>query len=278
VIELKITRRETKRFGIISTGAAIAILVVSLIVFFTSPTLDYMIVIALAVAVTPPSIASIIHNRWKNRIEKMTPEFMRDLATFSKTGMPLQSSLEHAAKRQYGPLTVELKMLISQMSWGMNFNQALMEFSKRIDLPIITKATVLILEAGRYGGNLSDIFESTAKYVESVNAWTAKRKMQTMPYVAIFYFSVFIFLFIIIIISNMMFVPLAQYTSTGVPLLKSVLSAPEARRIFLHTALMESLFGGLMAGKINEGSFMAGLKHTTVLSIASGLAFYLFFI
>jgi len=275
---MKITRRDIKRTTIISTSAGIIFLIVSLIIFFTSPTLDYMIVIALTIAVTPPSIASIIHNRWKNRIEKMTPEFMRDLATFSKTGMPLQTSLDHASRRQYGPLTTELKMLVSQMSWGMNFNEAMTEFSKRIDLPVIKKATVLILEAGRHGGNLADIFESTAKYVENVNAWTARRRMQTMPYVAIFYFSVFIYLFIIIVLSNMMFTPISQLSESGVPLLKSVLTSSEARRIFIHTALLESLFGGLIAGKINEDTFMGGLKHATVLAISSGLAFYFFFI
>ena len=274
---MKITRRDIKRTAIISTSVAIIIFVVSLIIFLTSPTLDYMIVIALTIAVTPPSIASIIHNRWKNRIEKMTPEFMRDLATFSKTGMPLQTSLDHASRRQYGPLTTELKMLVSQMSWGMNFNEAMTEFSKRIDLPVIKKATVLILEAGRHGGNLADIFESTAKYVENVNAWTARRRMQTMPYVAIFYFSVFIYLFIIIVLSNMMFTPISQLSASGVPLLTSVLTSSEARRIFLHTALLESLFGGLIAGKINEDNFMGGLKHATVLAISSGLAFYFFF-
>jgi len=275
---LKITRKDIKKTAIISTIAAIIFFFVSLIIFLTSPTLDYMIVIALTIAVAPPSVASIIHNRWKNKIEKMTPEFMRDLATASKTGMPLQTALEHASKRQYGPLSVELRMLVSQMSWGMNFNQAMMEFSKRIDLPVIRKATVLILEAGRHGGNLSEIFESTAKYVENVNGWTAKRRMQTMPYVAIFYFSLFIYLFIIIVLSNMMFTPLSQLDTSGVPLLTSVISPTEARRVFLHTALMESLFGGLIAGKINEDNFSAGLKHATVLAVSSGLAFYLFFI
>lgn len=274
---MKITRRDIKNTATVSTIVAVGILIPSLIIFFTSQTLDYMVVIALSVAVTPPSIASIIHSRWKSRIEKMTPEFMRDLATFSKTGMPLQTSLEHASRRQYGPLTTELKMLVSQMSWGMNFNEALKEFSKRIDLPVINKATVLILEAGRYGGNLSEIFESTAKYVENVNAWTAKRRMQTMPYVAIFYFSVFIYLFIIIILSNMMFTPLAQLNAAGVPLMKTILTPTEARRVFLHTALLESLFGGLIAGKINEDNFVGGLKHATILAISSGLAFYFFF-
>ena len=274
---MKVTKRDIKRIAIISTAASLVFLFIAIVTLFSSPTLDYMVVIALSAAVTPAAIASIIHNKWKNKVEAATPEFMRDLATASKTGMPLQTALEHASKRQYGPLTTELKMLVANMSWGMNFNEALTQFSKRIDLPVITKATTLILESGRTGGNLADIFESTAKYVENVNSWTAKRRNQTLPYIAIFYFSVFIYLFIIIILSNMMFTPLAQLSANGVPLLKSVLTPLEARRIFLHTALLESLFGGLIAGKINEDSFMGGLKHATVLAISSGLAFYFFF-
>jgi flagellar protein FlaJ len=162
------------------------------------------------------------------------------------------------------------------MSWGMNFNEALTEFSKRIDLPLISRATVLIIEAGKHGGDLSDIFESTAKYLENVNSWTEKRRQQTLPYIAIFYFSVAIFLFIIIIISNMMFAPMSQMASGSISFIKPIMTQAASKRLFLHTALLESLFGGLIAGKINQDSFIDGLKHVTVLALVSGVAFYLF--
>ena len=274
---MKILRKTIKKIAIISSIIGVAIFVIALPFYLTSPDLDYILVIAFTIGVTPPGIASVIHNRWKNQIEKATPDFLRDLATSFKTGMPLYTALEHAAKRDYGPLTTELKLMVSQMSWGMNFNEALMEFSNRIDLPLIKKATVLILEAGRHGGDLSDIFESTAKYVDNVNAWTSKRRMQTLPYVAIFYFSVVIFLFIIIIISNMIFVPMSDIATAGAGLITPILTSELARRVFLHTALMEAFFGGILAGRIHEDSFLGGLKHAAVLAVTSGLAFYIFF-
>jgi flagellar protein FlaJ len=161
------------------------------------------------------------------------------------------------------------------MSWGMNFDTALRELSDRVDIPLINKATVLINEAGKHGGDLSAIFDSTAKYLESVNAWTQKRRQQTQPYVLIFYFSVFMFLFIIIIISNMMFAPLS-HSGTTASFIKPIITQAASRRLFLHASLLEALFGGLIAGKINEDSFADGLKHVLVLAVASGLAFYLF--
>ena len=277
VTTMKITKKAIKKTAIISSIVGIVFLLASIILFFGSPDMDYMVVIAFSIAVTPPAIAGTLYNRWKTRIEKAIPEFLRDLATASLTGMPIQTALEHTSKRYYGPLTVELKQLVAQMSWGMTFEEALMEFSKRIDLPLIKKASTLIIEAGRHGGNLTEIFENTAKYVDSVNSWANKRRMQTMPYVAIFYFSVFMYLFIIILISSMIFVRMGTMALAGSALLKPVLSAAESKTLFLNTALLESLFGGLMAGKINEDSFTAGLKHTAVLAIASGLAFYVFF-
>ncbi|MGD0072421.1 MAG: type II secretion system F family protein [Candidatus Bathyarchaeia archaeon] len=273
---MRITKKTIKRISIVSVATAVIFFITALIFYLTSPTLDYMLVIALSIGVAPPSVASIIHNRWRNKIEKATPEFLRDLATASRTGIPLQVALEHASKRMYGPLTYELKLLVAHMSWGMGFNDALTEFSDRIELPLIKKATVLIIEAGKHGGDLSDIFDSTAKYLENINSWTQKRRQQTLPYVVIFYFSVFMFLFIIIIISNMMFAPLSQTAAGNVSFIKPIISQAESRRLFLHAALLESLFGGLIAGKINEDSFLDGLKHVTFLAVASGLAFYLF--
>ena len=274
---MKITRGTLKNIAIVSSATATALFVLSILFYGTSPDFDYLLVIAFAVGIAPPSFMSIIHNRWKNKIEKAMPEFLRDLATSIRTGVPIQAALEHASRRMYGPLTNELKLLVAHMSWGMNFDEALRELSNRVDLPLIKKATVLILEAGRHGGDLSNIFDSTAKYVENVNGWTLRRRMQTLPYVAIFYFSVVLFLFIIILISNMIFVPISELSESGVPLIKPIITPENARRVFLHTSLLESFFGGILAGKINEDSFFGGLKHATVLAIVSGLAFFFFF-
>jgi flagellar protein FlaJ len=274
---LKVSNKAIKKTAIISSMIGIVFLVFSIIVSYESSNLDYMVVIAFTIAVTPTAIVATVRNRWKNKIEKAVPEFLRDLSTACLVGMPLQTALEHTAQRHYGPFTDELKQLVAQMSWGMTFNEALLELSKRIDLPIIKKASVLITEAGRHGGKLAEIFESTAKYVESVNSWNTKRRNQTLPYVAIFYFSVLIYLFIIILISTMLFVRMSAISAEGSQLIKPILTGLQSQRLFLHTALLEALFGGLMAGKINEDSFAAGLRHTAVLAVVSGLAFYLFF-
>lgn len=274
---MKITRKTLRRIAIASSVAASALFIAFLIFYTYSPDLDYLLIVAFTVGVAPPSFASIIHNRWKNKMEKAMPEFLRDLAVSIRTGVPMHAALEHASKRNYGPLTTELEILVAHMSWGMNFEEGLMKFSERVDLHLVKKATILLLEAGRHGGDLSDIFTSTARYVENVNSWSLRRRMQTMPYVAIFYFSVFLFLFIIIMISKMLFIRISELVESGVPFLNPILTPLQSRRVFLHAAILESFFGGVLAGKISEDSFLNGLKHAMVLALASGVAFFLFF-
>ena len=62
---MKITKKTIKRITIISGTTGIIFFVAAAVFYLTSPTLDYMIIIALTIGVTPPGIASIIHNRWK---------------------------------------------------------------------------------------------------------------------------------------------------------------------------------------------------------------------
>ena len=275
--KMKVTMRILKRIAMVSTAAAVALLIVSGLFYGASPDFDYFIVIAFTVAVAPVSLAGIIHSNWKHKIERAMPEFLRDLATSVQTGMPIYASLEHASKREYGPLKDELQTLVSQMSWGMNLNEALAELSKRVDVPLVKRATVLISEASTYGGDLSEIFDATARYVESVNTWSMRRRMQTLPYVAIFYFSIVLFLFIVILLSTMIFLPISELAQSGIPFMKPVLDPLQARRVFMHASLLESFFGGILAGKITENSYMGGLKHAMVLAVISGVAFFLFF-
>jgi hypothetical protein len=75
----------------------------------------------------------------------------------------------------------------------------------------------------------------------------------------------------------MIFVPMSELSVGGSGLINPILTPETARRVFLHTALLEAFFGGILAGRIHENSFFGGLKHAAVLAIVSGLAFFIFF-
>jgi flagellar protein FlaJ len=63
----------------------------------------------------------------------------------------------------------------------------------------------------------------------------------------------------------------------GVPLLATPTMAPtDLQRTFLHMTLIQGFFGGLVAGKMGEGSISAGLKHSLIMMLFGYIALKFF--
>jgi len=183
--------------------------------------------------------------------------------------MTLPQALEEASKRNYGPLTKELKKMVAQMSWGVSFEEALQSFSKRVDTALVGRTVPLILEAQRSGGRVEKVFEPLEKFVQTTLTFDDERKTQTRPYLAIIYVAFFVFLFTIIMLFKSFFVDMSDF-STGQ---FTLMSPQEARSVFFHMNAIQGFFGGLVAGKMGEGTVGGGLKHSVILLTCGYLAF-----
>lgn len=176
--------------------------------------------------------------------------------------MTLPKALEEASKRRYGPLTKELKKMVAQMSWGVSFEKALQSLSDRVNTTLMRRTVPLIHEAGRSGGRVEKVFSPMEKFVQTTLSFDAERKTQTRPYVAITYISFFVFLFTIVMLFKSFFVRMSEMSTAE---FAAIMTPEEARRVFFHMSSIQAFFGGLMAGKMGEGTIGAGLKHSVIL-------------
>ncbi len=151
------------------------------------------------------------------------------------------------------------------MSWGMSFEKALQSFGERVGTALVGRAVPLVIEASRSGGRVEKVFAPTGKFIQSTLTMEKERRTQTRPYVAIVYVAFFVFLFTIIMLFKTLFVQATELPTLG----SAVLTPEEARRLFFHMSVIQAFFGGLVAGKMGEGTVSAGLKHSVIL-LASG--------
>jgi len=259
-----------KKIGWIFSGAlGLIICVTAILRFRDSPLLDEYFILAVVVTVFPPAVLDYIDHRWKRLIDKHLPDLFRSIVQAQKTGMTLPQALEEASKRDYGPLTKELKRMVAQMSWGVPFDEALQSFGKRVDTALVGRTIPLILEAQRSGGHVEKVFDPLEKFVQATLAFDAERKTQTRPYLAIIYVAFFVFLFTIIMLFKSFFVDMSDFSTTQFELM----SPNEARSVFFHMSAIQAFFGGLVAGKMGEGTVGGGLKHSVILLICGYLAF-----
>jgi flagellar protein FlaJ len=268
----KIDQKIKKTVWVTSVAAAVAIILFDVLAYSGSVLFDDMIFFAAIAGVTPPALISYIDYKWRKAIDEHLPDLFRNIVQAQETGMTLVQALQNAAKRNYGPLTAELKKMNTQISWGMPFEQALLNMGKRVNTVLVQRTVPLIIEASRSGGRVEKVFDPMGKFIQTTLMLDKERRTQTRPYIAIIYVAFFVFLFTIILLFRSFFTnmnDLSQLATAAIP-------SSELQRIFFRMTSIQAFFGGLVAGKMGDGTVTAGLKHSLILMLAGYIALKLF--
>jgi len=268
----KIDQKIKKTVWVTSVAAAVAIILFDVLAYSGSVLFDDMIFFAAIAGVTPPALISYIDYKWRKAIDEHLPDLFRSIVQAQETGMTLVQALQNAAKRNYGPLTAELKKMNAQISWGMPFEQALLNMGKRVNTVLVQRTVPMIIEASRSGGRVEKVFDPMGKFIQTTLMLDKERRTQTRPYIAIIYVAFFVFLFTIILLFRSFFTnmnDLSQLATAAIP-------SSELQRIFFRMTSIQAFFGGLVAGKMGDGTVTAGLKHSLILMLAGYIALKLF--
>ena len=268
----KINEHHKKLAWITSISIAFIMIVFAFFSFWGTRTFDDFVFFALIVGIFPPAIINYIDFKWRKAVDEHLPDLFRSIVQAQEAGMTLPQALEEASKRNYGPLTNELKKMIAQISWGLTIEEALVALSKRVNTVLVQRTVPLIIEASRSGGHVEKVFAPTGKFIQTTLLLDKERHNQTRPYIAIIYVAYFVFLFTVILLFKSFFASIE-----GLPTLGTAAMPPEEmKRIFFHMTVIQALFGGLIAGKMGEGTVNAGLKHSLIMMLSGYIALKLF--
>src|SRR4030066_1580004 len=261
--------KKTKKIGVAgSVVVAVSIIVVGYFMVGFSTGLDDFAFFGFLAIVSPVAIVNYVDYRWRKGVDEHLPDLFRSIVQAQETGMTLPKALEEAAKRDYGPLTSELEKMTAQISWGSNFEDALLAFGKRVGTVLTQRTVPMIIEASRSGGRVERVFDPMGKFIQTTLLLEKERKTQTRPYIAIIYVALFVFLFTIVILFKTFFTNVEGVALFSVPTTSSF----DLKRTFLHMTLVQGFFGGLVAGKMGEGSISAGLKHSLIMMLLGYVA------
>src|SRR4030066_1132493 len=234
-----------------------AIVLFGVVMFWGSSLFDEVVFFAIIAAVFPPAILTYLDYQWRKAIDEHLPDLFRSIVQAQETGMTLPQGVRNDAKRDYGPLTAELRKMTTQMSWGMSLEEALLALSKRVNTVLVQRTVPMIIEASRSGGHVEKVFDPMGKFIQTTLLLDKERRTQTRPYIAIIYVACFVFLFTIILLFKSFFVSIE-----GLPILGNATMSPEqTQRLFFHMTVAQAFFGELVAEKMGDGTGNAGLMH-----------------
>jgi len=273
VVEMpKIEKHEKRLAWVVSVSLAVVIILSAYFMFWGTAAFDEFVLFAVMVAVFPPTVLNYVDYKWRKAMDEHLPDLFRSIVQAQETGMTLPQAVEEASKRDYGPLTAELKRMTTQISWGMTFEEALLALGRRVNTVVMQRTAPMIIEANRSGGHVERVFDPMGKFIQTTLLLNKERRNQTRSYIAIIYVAFFVFIFTIILLFKSFFASIEV-----LPILESAVMAPEEmQRMFFHMTAIQAFFGGLVAGKMGEGTIDAGLKHSLILMLCGYVALKLF--
>ena len=243
--------------------------------------MDY-IVFGVLGCIGPIGFYNHVKVKRKREVEEKLPDFLRDIASSTASGMTIFDSIKSASEGDYGELTPELKMMASQLSWGISIEDALNNFAKRINTNEIKRLAITINKALEIGGNTSSVFNAAAKEIDQIKRVELQRKTEMSLYSIVIFISFFVFLAVILVINSTIFAALYdlqdEMAGQSIGNIRIAEIDPSVvKDMFFAFIFVQSIGGGLLGGYMMEGRLSSGVKQAFMLILISFVVFKLLF-
>jgi len=300
--------KKIRLYQIVISIIALVALIISMVILKNKMISINIIIWSFVILFSLSGIYNYINYKRTKEMEIQMPRFLRSLSEFSKSGMSLYDSFKQVSKENYGPLTKELKKIVSEASWNVGMNKAIKRFISRTDSKRIKRIMFIILQAYKSGGNITKISGSLASNIEQIKEIEDTKKNLMSQQVTMMYAIFFIFIGISLLILKFMMPMLSintKMTSAGFGLSFgqnpcdvctnpiTCIGCPAFnyvciimgldnkvgikcyyKGLFFTVVLIQGIFSGLISGIIESNSLRAGIKHSIIMSL-SGIFIFL---
>ena len=233
--------------------------------------------------IVPVTLLQLREVQRKDSVDKHMPVFLLALLSSVQSGANLIKAIEQTANRNLGALTPPLKNLKANMSWGMPMDEAFQHFGEATGTRISKRVTLLLEMALKIGGDIAVNLEMIQKHVSDMQNLEKNRKSQLAPYTYTIYISFAVFLAVAVLLVTSFFTEIEKVQLSlieggnqgGEGLFGSLadMDIGLMETALFNMAIIEAIFGGLAAGKIGAGSYVAGIKHIVVMIVLTIIAF-----
>lgn len=221
----------------------------------------------LIIGTSLPAIASFRFTRERRGLERMLPEFIRDVAEGRKTGLSPEVAIERLHDRHYGILSKHVRKMGAQLSWGVSLSKVVSTFTAGVGSWVTRAIGTLLIEVVDVGGGTIRSFSEMAEFTRNINEMESERRTALRPFVYITYIAGVMVIITTFIMVYLLAAPAATGFSTSTPTVN-----PATIDLLLTTAVFDSFVIGIVAGKMGESGLSDGFKHGIALVVVSLIA------
>ncbi|NIP62911.1 MAG: type II secretion system F family protein [Nitrosopumilaceae archaeon] len=281
-----IWKNDKFKTAVFSVIASISIIIISLNVAEFSQSVavkEIGIIFGILVGVVPVTIHQLKEIQRKDSIDRNLPIFLLALVSSVQSGSNLIRAIEQASERNLGSLSPELKNLNANISWGIPIEDSFENFAKRTGTRVSRRVAVLLEMALKIGGDVIENLEMIQKHVSEMQNIEKSRKSALQPYTYTIYISFVVFLAVAVLLTTSFFAEIEKVqegllnteaaNEGGLFSSLAEMDISQLESALFNMAIIEAVFGGLAAGKIGSGSYVAGTKHVIVMVVVAIISF-----
>jgi len=265
-------------------GASARLQSISITGFESTRRIIYLVLnfLGLLIAIGPVLTIKYLQYRERVEIEDRFPDFLRDVVEGTRSGMSLPQAIENARENGYGRLSKHVKQMSAKLDWGIPFETILNDFADKSRSKIVKRAVTTIIQTYDSGGNVSNVLETVGNNLKEIKKLRRQRESELYGEMVTGYIVYFIFLVVLIGLIKYL-LPALSFSANIEALTGGSIGGQSAqslinrfRPLFRNLIVIQSIFSGLVIGKLSEGRLKAGGKHVAILLSVGYLAAIIF--
>jgi len=244
--------------------------------------LDDVLIQAALLVVGSFAVVWEVYSRRIRRLEAALPELLERLASLNDAGMSVVEGFERVRESDLGVLSIEVDRICRDLTYGASVDDALRRFGLRVRTTATTRVVTLLSNALRASGNLAPVLRIAGEQASAELKLRRKRRNEMFTYLVVIYISFIVFLVIIVAVQEVLVPSLPNNVPTPESTSRLAINVDQFARfgqvnkaaytlVFFHTAIVQAVLSGFIAGQLGEGSLKHGAKHAAImLAVAYG--------
>jgi len=269
-------------------ASAIFVYVLTLILGYPLLSLVALLSAFVGVQLVIDLLIVLVGDRRGKFVEEVLPDALQLMSANIRSGLTPDKALLFTARPEFGILEKEIKLTASKAVAGEPLEEALMSMGERIKSRIISRTFALIVEGMRKGGEMASLLEQTAEDIRNLKLLKKEIAAQVGMYAIFIFISIGMAAPLLFGLSTYLVETMSRigsavhvekaagYTAMGGLKISFVAYPPEFLQYYsLAILCMNSFFGSLLVGLLQEGTEKAGIKYIPVLLLLNIVIFTL---
>lgn len=233
------------------------------------------------VVAVPLALFHDLKRRHEQVIAHEFPKTLTVLASANKMGVSFTDALELISEWSGDVIGEELRRVRNDIVWNYDVRRALIAFGNRVSVPQLGRTMKLISEGIYRSGDISKVLSIAAADIRDRDELERARRRELSTYIAVVVIGFLVYLMAIVLLDVGYLQAIAEFSEEGTAesgtLITGFRDVPVQtyQTIFLHSALIQAVGTGLLAGKLADNDTLSGLKYGIGLALVTMAVFVL---